>query len=68
MSDMNTYIGIDNGVTGAIAALFPDNTWAFQPVRVIDCGRDRVLDVSGNQTLLAALIERAGGSQHVVVA
>lgn len=65
---MKTYIGIDNGVTGAIAAIFPNESWSFAPVRVIDSGRDRLLDIPGNRQILDDLVQRAGGTDEVVVA
>jgi hypothetical protein len=63
---MKTYIGIDNGVTGAYAILRPDDTWEHSPVLTIDCGRDRLLDVHGNRDFVLGAVERAGGRDHVL--
>jgi hypothetical protein len=63
---MKTYIGIDGGFTGAIAAIHPDDTWQFKPVVVIDTGKDRRLDILANQTFLREIAERAGGVENVV--
>ena len=40
-----TYLGIANGVAGALAAVYPDGTWDVQPVSIIDSGQDKLLDV-----------------------
>jgi hypothetical protein len=54
------HIACDNGFTGAIAALLPDGSVLGYPVKVIDLGRERLLDVEGNLALLQGIIARAG--------
>lgn len=52
------FVGIDNGVTGAIAALAPDDTVQFFPVAVQDLGKGgRLLDIAGNADIFAKLID-----------
>ena len=65
---LKTYLGIDNGVTGAMAALYADESWEFQPVAVENCGKDRVLDVRRNLDFLRRVALRSGGAGQVVVA
>lgn len=67
---MKTYIGIDNGVTGALAVIAPDENWLLQPVRTIPSGKGngRLLDIFGNLDLLQDLIAQAGGIESVVIA
>lgn len=65
---MKTYIGIDNGVTGAFAVLRPDDSWTYEPVKVIDCGRGKLLDVDGNLAFLDQMAQCAGGTEQLVVA
>ena len=64
---MKTYIGIDNGVTGAFALVSPDEQWQFAPVSVLDCGRDRLLDIPGNLDFIRRAAEQAGGRENLVV-
>ena len=64
---MKTYIGIDNGVTGAFALVSPDEQWQFAPVSVLDCGRDRLLDIPGNLDFIRHAAEQAGGRENLVV-
>lgn len=64
---MTTYIGIDNGITGAIAALYPDDSWQFFPVSVLDTGKDPLLDVPANLAFVEDVGYRAGGHQNLVV-
>lgn len=64
---MKTYIGIDNGVTGAIAALGPNDRWLFHPVDVVDCGKDRILDVHQNLAFIRDVEEMSGGTSGIVV-
>jgi len=65
---MKTIVGIDGRVTGALAAVYPDETWQVTPAHIIDCGRDKLLDVQGNLQFLNAVAERAGGMGQMVVA
>lgn len=64
---MKTYIGIDGGVTGAMAAVDLNDSWTFFPVSVIDCGKDRKLDVFKNLAFIDAAVELAGGPENVMV-
>ena len=52
---MKLYIGIDNGYTGAVAAIAPDGKLTHRPVTVQELGNDRFLDVRGN---LACIVHR----------
>jgi hypothetical protein len=62
-----TYIGIDGGITGAMAAHHPDGTWQLRPVTVIDAGKDPLLDVWANFQFIREVSERAGGLENIVV-
>lgn len=62
-----TYLGIDNGVTGAFAALFPDDSWQQAPVCLTECGREKLLDIGGNLEFLNQVAARAGGRDRLVV-
>jgi hypothetical protein len=64
---MKTYIGIDGGITGALAAVHPDETWQLKPVAVVDCGKDPLLDVSANFAFIQEVAQRAGGLTNLVV-
>jgi hypothetical protein len=59
------YIGIDNGTTGAVAALYPTDQAVCHPVMVMRLGNEKLLDVQGNIEVLRTLI---GASQSVLVA
>ncbi len=61
------YIGIDNGFTGAMVRLDPQDQILAFPVRVTDLGRHRVLDVTGCASLLDGLINTAGVPRDDVV-
>ena len=64
-----TYVGIDNGTSGAIAALDPSDRFVLlEPVRTENLGKRLILDIKGNREILADVARQAGGSQHVVVA
>ncbi|HYG33708.1 MAG TPA: hypothetical protein VEC99_02925, partial [Clostridia bacterium] len=63
---MKTFIGIDGGRYGALAALYPDLTWEAYPVLVGD-GEEIMLDVQGNYRLLESMAARAGGVDKIQV-
>jgi hypothetical protein len=50
------FIGIDNGFTGAVAAILPDGTSLFEPVHVDDLGKERLLNLEANRALLRRFI------------
>jgi hypothetical protein len=62
------WVGVDGGVSGAVAALFPDGTWNTYPVAVGRWNQDRVLDIDGNAKILELITSKAGGSAIVFVA
>lgn len=65
---MKTYIGIDNGTSGAIAALSPDDKFTIlEPVKTIPLGRRLLLDIQGNLEILKSIAQTAGGLDKVVV-
>lgn len=65
---MKTYIGIDNGTSGAIAALGPDDRFiTLQPVKTVPLGRRLLLDIEGNLDILKNIALLAGGLENVVV-
>ena len=64
---MKTYIGRDGGITGALAALHPDESWQLKPVAVVDCGKDPLLDVPANLAFIQEVAQRAGGLPNLVV-
>lgn len=53
------YIGIDNGFTGAIVLLTPDDQIVCRPVVVLDLGKEKLLDVAPNVTMLRELTDIA---------
>lgn len=53
------YLGIDNGLTGALALLLPDDSLAFHPVHVRDLGKERLLDVRKNLAVLQEMARLA---------
>lgn len=63
---MRTFIGIDGGASGALAALFPDLTWEAQPVLLCDT-EETMLDVHGNLRLVEAIAAKAGGVDKIQV-
>ena len=58
-SQVKAYIGIDNGFTGAIACLFPDDSVLFQPVSVLDLGKEKLLDIRSQQAVLHEILAAA---------
>jgi hypothetical protein len=63
---MKTYIGIDAGSSGAIAALHPDLTWQAYPV-LATREEETFLSVAGNYALLESIAARAGGMDNIQV-
>jgi len=63
---MKTFIGIDGGASGALAAIFPDLTWEAQPVLLCDT-EETMLDVHGNLRLVEAIAAKAGGVDRIEV-
>lgn len=65
---MKTYIGIDGGASGAIAALYPDSSWEAYPVAVAcDEEGERRLSVPGNLRTLESIARRWGGYDNIHV-
>jgi hypothetical protein len=58
------YIAIDNGFTGAVAALLPNNQPVFHPVCVDDFGKDRYLNIRANLENLERILEQAKCSKE----
>lgn len=63
----SVYIGIDNGFTGAIAALIPGHPPFFEPVTYDDLGKDKFLNVDANLALIENVLSRAGCSKENVL-
>ena len=61
------YVGIDNGLTGAVASMFPDGHWHFWPVAVEDSGKQRLLNIAAACDCLDHLAAQAGGKDNLVV-
>lgn len=61
-----TYLGIDNGLTGAVSALFPDDTWHLWPVAVEATGRGKQINIAEAKATLESISVRAGGIQNLV--
>lgn len=61
------YLGIDNGLTGAMAFLSPDDHLICHPVLCRDLGKERLLDVSGNQALVRSFLERIPGLGKILI-
>lgn len=59
-----TCFGVDNGFTGAIACLGPLGEVLFQPVAVLDLGKEKLLDVDGNLFLIRRMLEKTGCSPN----
>lgn len=57
-----TFIGIDNGFSGAVAAILSNGTALFEPVHVVDLGKERLLDLEANRALLRRFVIQAGGN------
>jgi hypothetical protein len=53
-------LSADNGFTGAIAGLLPDGRVICHPVKVLDMGRERFLDVDGNLQIIREIIKESG--------
>jgi hypothetical protein len=53
------YVGIDNGFTGAMALLLPDDTIQFQTVLYRDLGKEKLLDIHANRAILRGLLKSA---------
>lgn len=64
----HTYVGIDNGLTGAVAAYFPNGSWFLWPVAVQNTGREKQLDVNQSLSALRQIAARAGGIGQLTVA
>jgi len=63
---MITYIGIDGGSSGAMAALYPDLTWEAHPVLFTRI-EETFLSVLGNLRLIEAIAKRAGGIDKIQI-
>lgn len=61
------YVGVDNGLSGAVAAWFPDEHWHFWPVAVEDSGKQRLLNITAARDCLDRLAAQAGGKDNLVV-
>jgi hypothetical protein len=61
------YIGIDNGFTGAIACLLPDNRALCRPVEYIDLGTRKRLEIQANISILHEMMEAAGSTTEDVL-
>ena len=64
--NMKTFIGIDGGRYGALAALYPDGTWEAYPV-VATRVEETFLNVPGNYRLVELLAARAGGMDKILI-
>ena len=64
---MKTYTAFDNGPSGGAAVLLPDDTWLLEPVKVLACGKEKLLDIEGNLDLLRRAADAAGGVSQLVV-
>lgn len=64
---MTTYIGIDGGITGALTAIHPDDTWQLKPVTVFNTGKVRLLDVPASLAFIQEVAQRADGIRNLVV-
>ena len=62
------FVGIDGGVSGAIARVNPNNGWLVQGVVVSRDHDHNLLDLEANLLLLRTLAEQAGGFDRLVVA
>jgi hypothetical protein len=62
------WVGIDNGASGAIAALFPDGSWHVMPTALGEWNFLRVLDIEKNLGALEEIAARAGGMERVQIA
>jgi hypothetical protein len=62
-----TYVGIDNGFSGAVVTLFWDGRIGYWPVHVIDLGKDKYLDVEKNRDAIRDIVQANGGSKERVV-
>jgi hypothetical protein len=62
------FIGIDNGFTGAVAAILPDGTSLFEPVHVDDLGKERLLNLEANRALLRRFIAKATVARQQILA
>lgn len=62
------YLGIDNGFKGAASCLTDDNRIYCRPVRVLDLGEERFLDVDGNRELIRDLLVAAGVTRDQILA
>lgn len=67
-SAISAVIGIDNGFSGAVACLTSEGMPLCEPVRVMDLGKERLLDLDGNQKLLRKMLAAAGVPKHRVLA
>jgi hypothetical protein len=63
---MKIYCGIDNGYSGAIAAIGPQGDLVHQPVIVQELGGDRFLDVQKNFAILRAFAAGFGAAKEQV--
>jgi hypothetical protein len=54
------FIGIDNGITGAMACLTPEGGVLCEPVIFQDLGREKLMDVDRNLALLERMIAATG--------
>ena len=62
------WVGIDGGVSGAFATLYPDGSWEVHPAVVGRWNEDRVLDIPGNMKILEGMADKAGGFKNIFVA
>jgi len=61
------YLGIDNGFTGAVSCLLPDNRVFARPVKFIDLGKEKLLDIEENRLMLREMIAAAGTTKDKVL-
>jgi hypothetical protein len=54
------FIGIDNGISGAMACLTPEGGVLCEPVIFQDLGREKLMDVDRNLALLERMIAATG--------
>jgi len=63
----DAYLAIDNGFTGAISCLRRNGDVIARPVKYIDLGREKLLDIDENVSILLEMISAAGTTKDKVL-
>jgi hypothetical protein len=63
-----SYLTIDNGITGAMSFLAPDDELICCPVPYRDLKKERLLDVVGNLALVRSMVEKAKAMNGKILA